>query len=118
MSAKPPQESLDFGRLYRVTDSVRGLYRALNDAVDSIGILPAAGACGIDRGDLRRSLDRDGRRVAAEHAMAIAAITHLHARLPGRVAGFSCSTVAPPEKKGRSPPPPFRAWRYIAPASL
>jgi hypothetical protein len=67
------QESLDFGRLYRVTDSTRSLYRAMNDAVDVLGIVTAAGACGIDRADLRRALDREGRRVAVEHAMAIAA---------------------------------------------
>lgn len=76
MSAKPKQVSIDFGRLYRVTDAVRALYRGLNDAVDQVGILPAAGACGIDRGDLRRALDRDnGRRVGVEHAMAIAALS-------------------------------------------
>jgi hypothetical protein len=74
MSAKPPQEALDFGRLYRVVDATRSLYRSLNDAIDQVGIVPAAGACGIDRGDLRRSLDRDGRRVAVEHAMSIAAL--------------------------------------------
>lgn len=80
MSAKPQQEALDFGRLYLVTDSARGLYRVLNDAIDSVGILPAAGACGIDRGDLRRSLDREGRRVAVEHAMSIGALAGPDAR--------------------------------------
>jgi hypothetical protein len=69
------QESLDFGRLYRVTDATRSVYRALNDAVDVLGVLPAAGACGIDRTDLRRALDRDGRRLAVEHAMSIAAMS-------------------------------------------
>lgn len=74
MSAKPQQEALDFGRLYKVSDASRALYRALNDGADQVGILPAAGACGIDRGDLRRALDRDSRRVAVEHAMSIAAM--------------------------------------------
>lgn len=75
MSAKPQQEALDFGRLYRVVDSARLLYRNLNDAIDQVGILTAAGACGMDRGDLRRALDRDaGRRVGVESAMAIAAL--------------------------------------------
>jgi len=68
------QESLPFGRLHRVGDGARTLYRHLNDAVDAVGILPATGACGIDRSDLRRALDRDGRRVAVEHAMSIAAL--------------------------------------------
>jgi hypothetical protein len=75
MSAEPQQETLDFGRLYRVTDATRRLYRILNDAAESIGILQCAGACGLDRGDMRRALDRDkGRRVAVEHAMSIAAM--------------------------------------------
>lgn len=75
MSAEPNQEMLDFGRLYRVTDSSRRLYRILNDAAESIGILQCAGACGLDRGDMRRALDRDkGRKVAVEHAMSIAAM--------------------------------------------
>jgi hypothetical protein len=74
MTANPKQESLDFGRLYLVTDSARALYRTLNDAVESIGVLPAAGACGIDRGDLRRALDRNNRYIAVEHAMAIGSL--------------------------------------------
>lgn len=74
MSAEPQQESLDFGRLYRVSDATRLLYRKLNDAIDQTGILPAAGACGIERSDLRRALDRDGRRLAVEHAISIAAL--------------------------------------------
>jgi hypothetical protein len=73
MSAEP-QEALDFGRLYRITEGARRVYRLLGDAVDQTGVLPAAGACGIDRGDLRRALDRDGRKIAVEHAMSIAAI--------------------------------------------
>ncbi len=68
------QDSLDFGRLYRVKDATREMYRGLVDATDQAGVLPVAGACGIDRGDLRRALDRDGRRMAVEHAMAIGAI--------------------------------------------
>ncbi len=68
------QEALDFGLLYRVEDSARSLYRMLNDAIKPGEMLRVAGACGIDRGDLRRSLDRDGRRVAVEHALAIAAL--------------------------------------------
>jgi hypothetical protein len=74
MSAEPLQEALNFGRLYRITEGARKVYRLLGDAVDQTGILPAAGACGIDRGDMRRALDRDGRKIAVEHAMSIAAI--------------------------------------------
>ena len=74
MSANPEQKALDFGRLYRVSDSSRAVYRHASDAVDITGVLPAAGACGIDRGDLRRALDRDGRKLAVEHAMSIGAL--------------------------------------------
>lgn len=68
------QEGLDFGFHYRVADGTRDIYRNLSDTAAKVGLLQAAGACGIDSGDLRRSLDRNGRRVAVEHAMAIAAI--------------------------------------------
>lgn len=68
------QEALDFGRLWRVDSAARRVYRHLQDAVDIVGVLPAAGACGIDRADLRRALDRDGRRIAVEHAMSIGAL--------------------------------------------
>ena len=68
------QEGLDFGFLYRVADGARDIYRELSDTSASVGLLQAAGACGIDSGDLRRSLDRNGRRVAVEHAMAVASI--------------------------------------------
>jgi hypothetical protein len=81
MSANPQQEALDFGRLYRVTDGARGIYRKLQDAVDVVGVVTAAGACGIDRGDLRRALDKEGRRVAVEHAMSIAAVAPTNLRL-------------------------------------
>ena len=74
MSVESNQEALNFGRLYRVGEGARRIYRFLNDAVDQTGVLPAAGACKIDRGDLRRALDRDGRKIAVEHAMSIAAI--------------------------------------------
>lgn len=74
------QESLKFGRLHEVPDSVRAAYRALNDAVDQLGIVVAAGACGADRADVRRALDRDGRAVKLEWAIAIAAAAPHDAR--------------------------------------
>ena len=55
-----------------VETCARHVYRMLDDAIGSIGgIAVAAGVCGIDRGDLRRALDRNGRRMAVEHVMAI-----------------------------------------------
>jgi hypothetical protein len=95
------QEKLDFGRLYKVADATRHLYRRINDCVDVVGILTAAGACGIDRSDLRRSLDRDGRRLAVEHALSIAAVSSVD--MGGRIAqafveplGFEIAEPAAP----------------------
>lgn len=68
------QDSLDFGRTFRVADGVRKLYRLANDAVDQTGLLISAGACGCSHADLRRALDRDGRSLKVEWAMSIAAV--------------------------------------------
>lgn len=89
------------GFLYRVGDGAREIYRTLSDTVASVGLLQAAGACGIDSGDLRRSLDRNGRRVAVEHAMAIAAIAGYDERRQivstfARTAGFEVADQLPP----------------------
>lgn len=94
------QEGLDFGFLYRVDDGTRDMYRALNDTVASVSLLKSAGACGIDNGDLRRSLDRNNRRVAIEHAMAIASIAgyeqrRLIASTFARTVGFEIADQLP-----------------------
>lgn len=56
-----------------VESAIRRVYRYLSDGVESIGgIEVAAGLCGgIDRADLRKGLDRNGRYVRIEHALAI-----------------------------------------------
>jgi hypothetical protein len=42
---------------------LRLAYRHFDDAIEGIGgMVVASGACGLDRGDLRRSIDRNGRR--------------------------------------------------------
>jgi hypothetical protein len=57
-----------------VQTSARQVYRLVMDNLESVGgIESAAGICGIDRGDLRRALDRSGRYLAVEHVMAIGA---------------------------------------------
>lgn len=75
------QDSLDFGRTFRVADGARKLYRLANDAVDQTGLLTAAGACGCSHADLRRALDRDGRSLKVEWAMSIAAVAPLDVSL-------------------------------------
>jgi hypothetical protein len=55
-----------------VTTCTTKLYQLVNNGMAYIGGLDiAAGVCGINAGDLRRSIDRDGRRLSVEHAMAI-----------------------------------------------
>lgn len=66
--------SADSNEKDAVDDALRKAYRLLDDGVESIGgIAVAAGVCGFDRGDLRRCLDRNGRKLALDHAVAIAA---------------------------------------------
>jgi hypothetical protein len=56
----------------RCEDAARQVYRGLSDGIENLGgIVVAAGICGLDRSDLRKALDRNGRRVAVEHAIAI-----------------------------------------------
>lgn len=65
-------ETLDFGRDYRVSEAQRALLRVLNDAVDSVGLLQAAGACGCRTQDLSDALGgRPNRYVRIEWVLAI-----------------------------------------------
>lgn len=103
------QESLDFGPIWLVKDAQRDVYRTVEEAVEAIGgISVAAGACAaadvsIDRSDLRRAIERDGRRLALEHVMAIAAMcTRSNAPLAERInsalirpSGFIVATPPP-----------------------
>lgn len=70
----PITEEQDAVESARVAKSLRTVYRLLDDGVERLGgIAVGAGLCGMDRGDLRRALDRNGRRIALDHALAIAA---------------------------------------------
>lgn len=80
MSRYPQQESIDFGRHHAIGDATRRAYREINNAVDILGITAAAGACGYDRADLRRALDRNDRRLAWDHAIAIAMVSPFEVR--------------------------------------
>jgi hypothetical protein len=95
------QERLDFGLLHAVSDGARHVYSALNDAAERVGILNCAGACGVDRGDMRRALDRRDRGVWTEYAMAIGAIAPYQQRRDIAAAfvaplGFLLNDAAPP----------------------
>lgn len=56
-------EALDNASQGLAQSCLRLVYRHLDDGIEGIGgMIVAAGACGLDRGDLRRSIDRNGRR--------------------------------------------------------
>lgn len=55
-------ESLDFGTFHRCDLAHRELFRALEDAVQQVGLLTAAGACKCDSTDLRKALNGDAGR--------------------------------------------------------
>lgn len=66
------QEALDFGRSHRVSVAYRRLLRVVGDAVDSIGLVQAAGACDARKTELNDALQgRDGRYLRVEWLMSI-----------------------------------------------
>jgi hypothetical protein len=66
------QEALDFGRDHRVSESQRRVMRALNDAVDAVGLIVAAGACGCRTSELSDALSgRSNRYLRIEWVLAI-----------------------------------------------
>jgi hypothetical protein len=63
---------LDFGRRDRIEHARRKVLRALGDAVDSIGLLQASGACDARKSELNDALqDREGRYMRVEWLLAI-----------------------------------------------
>lgn len=65
-------ESLDNEEQRLVEESLRRSYRYLDDGIETLGgMLVAAGLCVIDRSDLRKALDRNGRKVALDHVVAL-----------------------------------------------
>ena len=73
---------LDFGAQERRRQVAAAVRRAVNDAVDSIGLGCAAGACGCDASELREALDgKRGRRLPLEWAVAICDVAGASFRL-------------------------------------
>ncbi len=66
------QGELDFGRSERVGAAHYRLMRAVNDVVDAIGLMVAAGACGARTSDLADALAmREHRYLRSEWLLAI-----------------------------------------------
>lgn len=77
-----------------VKEAMKHAYRLVDDGVEIIGgTTVAAGVCGIDHGDLRRSINRDGRRLALDHAVAIA--TRIGRTNPGHATRIAAAIVLP-----------------------
>lgn len=73
--------ALDFGPFHRCDDAHRQLIRALEDAVQQVGLLTAAGACKCDATDLRKALDGDkGRYIRSTWPARIASIAPVETR--------------------------------------
>jgi hypothetical protein len=74
--------------------AARKVYRSICDNLESVGgIETAAGICGIDRGDLRRALDRKSRYLAVEHVMAI--VARMRRFNAGKATEIAASVVYP-----------------------
>lgn len=66
------QGLLDFGRDSRVSEAMRAVTRTLNDVVDAVGLLPAAGACGCTTSELSDALaGRRSRYIRIEWLLAL-----------------------------------------------
>ena len=82
------QERLAADESQLVEINARKIYRLIGDGMRSIGGLDiAAGVCGTNAGDLRRSLDGDGRRLCLLHTMKLGArIRRYNASLATQIA--------------------------------
>lgn len=76
------QASLDYGSDFRVTEAHRQLMRAVNDAVDAISLIVAAGACGCRTPELADVLaGRSNRYLRVEWMLAIADVAPIDFKL-------------------------------------
>lgn len=95
------QESLDFGRIYRVPDEFKNVFRATDDAKDQVGLIVAAGASGIEAPDLNKTfVPNSGRHLRMHTVMAIGSVAGLDARRAiiqpiARLFGFSVEDERP-----------------------
>lgn len=91
------QQGLDFGRDHRVSEAQRTLLRILNDAVDALGLMVVAGACGCRTQDLSDALSgRSNRYVRIDWLLAILDLVDvvLRQRLAEALVGWCGMTVA------------------------
>ncbi len=102
------QEPLDFGRVYRTEAEHRLAWRATENAMDSISLIVAAGATGMDSSDLSKTfVPNSGRHLRLRTVMGIGAAAGLDARRAilqpiARLFGFDVSNEKPmDDREGR-----------------
>jgi hypothetical protein len=75
------QESLDFGRLSRVGEYYKRAFHQIENAIDQVGLIVAAGATGMKSPDLSKTFEpNSGRHLRLHTSMAIGAVSRLDAR--------------------------------------
>lgn len=75
------QESLDFGRVCRVEDEHKKVWRATENAVDQLTLIVAAGACGMEAPELSKTfVPNSGRHLRMRTVMGVGAAAGLDAR--------------------------------------
>ena len=75
------QQGLDFGRLWRLDDEYKLAFRATESAMDGVGQIVAAGACGMEAPDLSKTfVPNSGRHLRLRTIMGIGAIAGKDAR--------------------------------------
>jgi hypothetical protein len=95
------QEPFDFGRIYRLEAEHKLLWRATENAIDSVGLIVAAGASGMDAPDLNKTfVPNSGRHLRARTIMGIGAVAGLDARRAiltpiARLFGFDIEVAQP-----------------------
>lgn len=75
------QISIDFGRLATVDECFRQAFKAVDTAIDSVGLIVAAGASGMESPDLSKTFrPNSDRHLRLRTTMAIGAVAGLDAR--------------------------------------
>jgi hypothetical protein len=99
------QGSLEFGRLYRLDDEFKTAFRAVENAVDAVGLIVAAGASGMDTPDLSKTFaPNSGRHLRLRTVMGVGAVAGLDDRRRiiqpiARLFGFDIQQAKPMDDK-------------------
>lgn len=99
------QAEMNFGRVFRLDDEYKEAHRATSDTIDTVGLIVAAGASGMDAPDLSKTFTpNSGRHLRLRTVMGVGAVAPLDARraiiMPiARLFGFDIQIAKPMEDK-------------------